>query len=131
MIVSAWVITGDRSARDRELVCAGLGAFAAFQLLHKESIGVQLVAMAVVVVASLPGARLRSAAAAAVSFIVALLICWLALGQPLGSLPDFFLRAVQVTLGYASVMSIDQPGGGWAYTAAFVGLAIGIVTALR
>lgn len=131
VIVSAWAIATDRAARTQELICAGLGAFAAIQLLHKVSVGVQLIAMAAVVVVSLRGSRLRNGAAAAVGFLVALLVCWLAVGQPLGALPDFFVRAAQITLGYTPAMGIDQPGGGWEYTAAFVGLAIGIWAALN
>ncbi len=126
VIVSGWAITSDRAVRDQQLICAGLGAFAAFQLLHKASIGAELIAMAVVVAVSLRGSRLRNGAAGAISFLVALLLCWLALGQPLGALPEFIVHSGQITLGYASAMGVDQPGGGWAYTAAFLGLASGI-----
>ena len=126
VIVSAWAITAGRDARIQELICAGLGAFAAFQLLHKASVGIQLTAMAAVVVLSLRGSRLRNGLAATLGFSAALLLCWLALGQPLGALPEYIVRAAQITLGYTPAMGIDQPGGGWEYTAAFVGLAIGI-----
>ncbi len=130
VIVSAWAITACRETRMQELVCAGLGAFAAIQLLQKASIGVQLIAMAAVVVISLRGSRLRNGSAAAVGFIVALVLCWLALGQSLDALPEFVVRAAQITLGYTPAMAIDQPGGGWEYTAAFLALAIGIWSAV-
>jgi hypothetical protein len=131
VIVSAWLITGEREDRTEELVCAAVGAFAAIQLLHKASIGVQLIAMAAVVVVSLRGSRPAKAAAGVAGFAAALLIGWLAAGQPVGALPAFFARTAQVTLGYASAMGLDLPGWGWTYAAAFLGLAIGIWAALH
>jgi hypothetical protein len=57
----------------------------------------------------------------------ALVVLWLAVGQPIGALPDWLLRSVDVIRGYGAAMNIES-GQHWEYTAAM--LMIGAVAAL-
>jgi hypothetical protein len=68
----------------------------------------------------------RAAAAALLRFIGAtagtLLILWLAVGQPLGALPDWLRRSVSIVRGYGAAMNIES-GRHWEYTVALLLLA--------
>jgi hypothetical protein len=45
-----------------------------------------------------------------VSFVVALVVAWLLVGQPLGALPDYFRNAYEVVSGYVEAMGRDAAG---------------------
>src|SRR5262249_5782979 len=51
---------------------------------------------------------------------------WLASGQPLAALPDYIRNSEQIVSGYSAAMQLSDPALAWGYTAAFVGLALGV-----
>jgi hypothetical protein len=88
-----------------------------------------LAGIAITVEGSRRGAR--TAAVALGRFLAAaaaaLLVLWLVASQPVGALPDWLVRSVDVVRGYSAAMNIES-GQYWEYTAAF--LLIGTVAAL-
>ncbi len=126
-----WMVTRSGENERRSLWLSGaLGALSAIEVLNKQSIGVSLVALTAVTILSLPGARGKHAAVAGGAGIMTFLVCWLALGQALGAVPDYLENAIQISSGYAGAMSLDAGGLGWAYTAAAVAIAVGVWAAV-
>jgi hypothetical protein len=131
LFVGVWLLwvprTGVPAERRRDLLaCAAIGAFAGFQLLNKESIGITVGAMGAVAVICLPRYRRDATIAAIAAFVVVLIALWLALHQSLGELPDYLFNSARVSSGYSAAMAIDEPGTGWAYSAALFAFVIGV-----
>ena len=126
LIVAVWAVTANLSHRRAVAYALAGGAFAGLQLLDKVSVGISLAVMTAVFVLSLVGRRRDYVAAAFLGFVASVLVFWTALGQPAGALPNYILNAARITLGYGPAAGIEAPGLGWQYTAAIVGLALGL-----
>jgi hypothetical protein len=97
----------------RMLAVAG-GTLAGFAILVKIDDG--LAVGALVAVGLLGGrSRPRELAVGATSLFVTLVALWLALGQPLGALPDYLRNGYEVVSGYVDAMGINAIGasGQW------------------
>lgn len=126
-----WMVTRSRADDRRSYwLSAALGALSAVEVLNKQSTGVSVVALTAVTILSLPSARVKHGAVAAGAGIVTFLVCWVALGQAIAAIPDYLGNAIQISTGYAGAMGLPAAGLGWAFTAAAVGLAVGVWAAL-
>jgi hypothetical protein len=130
VVFAVWVV--DRVVDRRRLLTmmAIGGAAAGLELLNKESIGLEITALAAVMAVAARGRRRENLAVAIVALIVAVLVGWGVTGQSLNALPDYFRGAAQIVSGYAAAMSFEQPGLGWEYAAAWVAFAFGLAAAL-
>jgi len=103
---------------------AVLGGAAALQLLVKfDAGGAALVAAFVVSVARPP--RLRNVGLLASSFLVSLIVLWLAAQQSLANITEWIRESFQIAVGYSSVMAAPAGFGGgryWFFWLVVVGL---------
>ncbi len=116
-------------------VPGALGALSALMLVIKFDTGVSVAAWTVFVVSAewllygQPVRRVVIAAASAVgSFGVALVVLWVACGQPLGYLGTWLGLSASLFLGFNDAMA--QPGYGWELQLAFASMA-GLVVLVR
>ena len=130
LICASWALDARLDGRVAEAVAGIAGAAAGIEILLKVSTGFGLVAMTAVLLFCLPGRRLRLMLTAGVGFVAALVICWLAAGQALGSLPSYIKYGLEVSSGYSGSMEGDQAGLGWQYSAVLAVLALGVWAAL-
>jgi hypothetical protein len=97
----------------RTLALAG-GVLAGLTMLVKLNEGI---GAATIVAAGLLGSvdRRRYLAIAALTFGLTMLLAWLALGQPVGALPDYLRTGRSIVEGYVDAMGVDQLGaeGQW------------------
>jgi hypothetical protein len=121
------VLQRDRSDRVSLLVAAGAGAVAGVEMLVKLSIGVELVALALIFVLSLPSKRLLHIGLAGSTLAVALLAGWAATGQDWGALPEYASHGASIVSGYASAMASEHDNLRWQYPAALLVFAVGFV----
>jgi hypothetical protein len=124
-IVAIWALRTPLSDRAAVLLAAAAGAASGFQLLDKVSGGVGFTILAAMMVLGLRGRRALNLAAAVGAGIVAFLILWLALGQPLSAVWAYAEGSLQVSLGYADAMAGGNPGLDWSIYAALLVLAAG------
>jgi hypothetical protein len=117
------------AVRRRLLVGVLVGAFAGIELLLKESVGIQLTAMAAVLALALPGRRLENAVSTAAGWAAGLLAGWLASGQSLGALPHFAHNAARIVSGYAAAMGVEYDNLGWQYAAGWLAFLVGLAAA--
>lgn len=131
VVFSVWVI--DRAVGDRRLtvlMTAG-GAVAGLELLNKESTGIELAVLALIVALAARGRRWVNVTITLGSLFAALLIGWVATGQRLGALPAYAHGAARVIAGYTAAMSYSEPSLSWEYTAACVAFVFGLAAALQ
>jgi hypothetical protein len=121
LIALMWASRKQLEGRDELIFCALAGAGAAVELLEKVSLGATAAVMvAVYALSASRGRRRVPTLTAGASFIVVLVLIWIALGQSLGALPIYVWASYQISSGYSAAMSIAQAGYGWSFTAAFV-----------
>ena len=134
LIALVWVMRRRLAPRD-ELIFVGIAASAAaIESLQKVSVGATAVVMVGVYVLTANGGRRRpvGTGVAAATFVVVLVLLWLAIGQPLGALPQYIRASYEVSSGYSAAMSSGSlPGYGWALTAALVLGGCGVWAALH
>ena len=97
----------------RTLALAG-GVLAGLALLVKLNDGIG--ATAIVTVGLLGGvSRRRHLAIGALTVVLTTSLAWLALGEPLGALPDYFQTGISTVGGYVDAMGYNVlgPGGQW------------------
>jgi hypothetical protein len=128
-----WMIDRDVHRRGRLALMAAGGAAAGLELLNKESVGIELAAMAIIVALAARGRRRENMGVALVALLAALVAGWVVTGQDLGALPAYAHNAEQIISGYAAAMGIEQPGVAIAlqYPAAVLAVAIGLAGALH
>jgi hypothetical protein len=117
--------------RDALVLSCVAGAVAGVELLNKESIGIELTALTIVLVAMVPGRRRVPVAAATASLLGAVVVGWAAAGQSLGALPDYARNAARIVSGYASTMSYEFSSLAWEYGAAWVVFFLGVGAVLQ
>jgi hypothetical protein len=126
LIAAVYVVQVQPGARTKLLFMATAGALAAFELLIKVSVGLELTVMAVVLVFALEGGWARHASVAAPSFAVVLLAGWTLSGQSLDVLPEYVRNSASIVSGYSSAMVIDDFSIFWEYPAALVAFLFGL-----
>jgi hypothetical protein len=131
LILAVLALERVHTQRDALLVSCVAGAFSGIELLTKESVGIELSALTIVLVAMLPGRRRLPLAAAAVSLLGALVVAWAAAGQSLGALPDYGHNAARIVSGYASAMSFEDSSLAWQYGAAWIVFFLGLGAVLQ
>ena len=99
-----------RSGRPVSLYAVIGGSLAAFALLFKLNVGVEIVAMVVVCLLALDDRR-RNLPLLAASLSACLLGLWLAAGQGLSNLPTYVARSLEVASGYSQGQQQAPPGG--------------------
>ncbi len=124
-------LSSELRRRSAILISAAAGAFAAFELLAKVSIGIALVVVTAIFVLSLAGWRRESAIAGVSGFLVTLLAGWLVSGQDLSALPDYAKNSFQIVSGYAPAMSISTGTLSWQGSAAIVAVCLGLWAAMH
>jgi hypothetical protein len=129
-IVAIWFLEHPPSTRICDVLMVCGGALAAFELLIKASVGVALAVMVAVVASTWTGSRRRHVVAASSSFVLALLVGWMASGQSLSALPDYMRNSARIVSGYSSAMVVDEPTIRWEYTAAMIAFSFGLVCAV-
>jgi hypothetical protein len=107
------------------------GAMAGIQLLNKESTGVEIMVMALILACAVRGHRLTNLAIVLGALSVALLAGWTVTGQEWGALPAYVENAERIISGYAAAMSLEQTGLGWEYMLGWVAFAIGLAGAMQ
>ena len=105
-----------------------IGSVAAVQLLVKFSVGlVALGAGAIVCIARPP--RLARVLTLGGSFVGALLVLWLVVGDSLADLPDWLRQSLDIALGYSGAMGLsiesdrENPGRYWPWAVLLFALA--------
>ncbi len=113
----------------------GSAVLATIVLLLKLDAGVASIAVtgyAVVICAFLNGGAVAAVKRAAVftgTIAVGLPVLWVAIGQPLGALPDWLGRSWEIAAGYEDAMGIEAPSSSWEYLAAALVVTV-LVTGL-
>ncbi|HEX8123877.1 MAG TPA: hypothetical protein VF549_21690 [Solirubrobacteraceae bacterium] len=115
-----WLVTGERTRRQRLTFAIGAGALGGLELLGKINIGVLVVALGAIAVLFAPRERLRLTAIYAGSTVGGLLLGWVATGQRLLDLNDYLVNSARVASGYSTAMVITVGPAAWQYTAAAV-----------
>lgn len=109
---------------------AAIGALTAIQLLGKLNQGVEVAAMAVVVLATMPGRRRADVAWFVAAFAVVGASAWFATGQGLDDLLPYVANGKEIVSGYAAAMGAAAPQLVWQFGAAAVLVALGTIQLL-
>jgi hypothetical protein len=104
------------------VLAVGGGFLAGVELLGKANYGLDVLVLVLIGLLGLPD-RKRLMAAFALTFCLTLSLLWLAVGQDLGLLPEFFQRQMEVIGGYSSAMATDILAADWALPAAVAAIA--------
>jgi hypothetical protein len=131
VLAAGWALDATLSDRWLTVTAAAFGAFAAFEMLSKLSIGFTAVVITAVIAAVLPGRRRNQIAAAVAAFVITVLVLWTVLDQALSALPHYLLASIQVSLGYKAAMGLGGQADKWEYLAALLGLIAGVCAAFR
>lgn len=126
LAAAGWALGAEPGDHKVLAVVVGGGVLAGLQCLVKVSIGATLAFMLVVVVLSLPVRRREYGAYALGAFVISLVGLWLMAGQALGVLPHYLIHSAAVASGYTGAMGLEATGLGWEYTAALIGLGVGV-----
>ena len=104
----------ERSALAARRLALWGGTLAALAFLVKFPDGLAVSLMVGVSLLGLPGSR-RTLAVAVGAFAASAVLAWLALGQPLGALPDYVRTGIAISRGYVDAMGYDAMGanGHW------------------
>jgi hypothetical protein len=107
-----------------------IGALAAFAFLVKLNLGVEIFLLgSVALLADRPWRVSIQLAQFAGAFFAALILLWLAAGQPLGAIPDYFSLSRSMISGYSEAMVLSNPGStGNALLAVGAGIATTVAT---
>ena len=88
-----------------------IGALAAFGLLVKLNLGVEILLLGTVALfADRPRRALLQVAQLTGAFVATLIALWLAAGQPLGAIPDYLSLSRSVISGHSEAMVLSDPG---------------------
>jgi hypothetical protein len=131
LVFAVWVV--DRVTDRRRLVISMAvgGAIAGLELLNKESVGLNIAVLTVIMALAARGRRRDNVTVSLGALVVTLLAAWTVTGQSWGALPAYVHNSAQIVSGYALAMSYEEAGLGWQYAAALVAFAFGLVAALH
>ena len=120
-----WLLARDRGDRATIVFAATAGVVGGLELLGKMNIGLLVFALAAITVLFAPRRSLRLATVFALATLGGILLGWLATGQPILALNDYFINALDVMSGYSMAMHETTEFLTWHYTAAAVIFALG------
>lgn len=103
---------------------------AAAEILSKFNIGLLAVVSVAIVVLAGPRPR-RDAPIALATGVSTLVVLWIAAGQPLGAIDEFFVNALRVASGYTDSHLVDDPNGRGDITVAVFVAVLGGIVAFR
>ena len=130
-VFCVWLVDRVMGSRQR-LILMGLGgAVAGLQLLNKQSVGIEISALAITTALAARGRRRDQVLVTIAALIVALLVAWAATGQEWGALPDYARNAERIVAGYAAATGFEEAGLGWEYAAGLAAFAVGLAGALH
>ncbi len=129
-ILAVWALQRTLEWRSSLMICCLVGAIGGVTLLGKESTGVAICVMAVILVFALPRRTRANAAGAGASFVGAFLAGWFGTGQSLAALPSWFHNVAELLTGYASAMQYEEPLRGLDYAAAVILFGLGLAAAV-
>lgn len=110
--VAIWSITG-RYDRYRWTQLAALGLMLGLFPLIKLSLGVGILVLAVIVVAFLPGDRLRSGAVIVSAALMAFAIGWFGTGNGMSNIVPYIRHSIPIVYGYGAAMVLEPSGVSW------------------
>jgi hypothetical protein len=130
LILAASVAAGRAGPRLRSAFPPAIGALAAFALLLKLNLGIEILLLGgVALLADPPRRGMVQLAQFAGAFFAALILLWLAAGQPLGALTDYISLSRSVISGHSEAMVLSDPGSsGNALLAIGAGVAATVAT---
>ncbi|HEY4916681.1 MAG TPA: hypothetical protein VIH92_07210 [Solirubrobacteraceae bacterium] len=131
LVFCVWMVDQDRASRRRLALMALGGAVAGLELLNKQSVGIEIAVLAIIVALAARGRRRDHLLVTLAALIVALLAAWTVTGQEWGALPDYVRNAARIISGYGAAMSLEEPSLAWQYTAGWVAFAFGLAGALN
>lgn len=130
-VFAVWMVDRVSSARQRLALMAVGGGVAGLELLNKQSIGIEITALAMIVALTARGRRRDQVIVTLSALVLALLAGWAASGQDWGSLSAYARSVVQIISGYAAAMSYEEPGLAWQYLAGLLVFGAGLAGALK
>jgi hypothetical protein len=131
LIFTVWVVDRVPAGRRLLLLMAAGGAVAGVELLNKESVGLTITVLAVIMALAARGRRRDNLIVSCAALVVTLLAMWTVTGQSLGALPAYVHNSARVVSGYAAAMSIDEASLRWEYAAGWVAFAFGLAAAVH
>ena len=129
VLLAFLVAQGEVSIPPRVFVVAA-GLAAALQTLVKPTAGA-VALIAVAIAATGQGSKLRNAATGALGFVAGFLVLWLLASQRLTDIPSWVHVAVNLSLGYADAMAIEQTGRSFEYLVIAILIGWVVIYALR
>ena len=131
LILAVWIVDRVSDRRRRLAWMAVGGAVAGLELLNKQSTGIELAALAIIVAFAAQGRRRDNLLVTLGALLVAVLACWATTEQSLGALPEYVRSSKQLISGYAAAQGYTGPGLAWQYPAGLLAFAIGLASALQ
>jgi hypothetical protein len=131
LVFAVWTLDRACGTRQRLALMAVGGGVAGLELLNKQSIGLEITALALIVALTARGRRRDQLIVTLSALALALLAGWAVSGQDWGSLSAYARNAVQIISGYAAAMSYRDPGLAWQYVAGLLVFGVGLVGALK
>ncbi len=131
LVFGVWMIDRVAAPRQRLALMAAGGAIAGLELLNKESIGLELTVMAIIVALAARGRRRDNVSVTLAALILALLVGWTITGQDWGALPAYAHNAARIISGYAAAMAIEESSLAWQYAAGVLACVFGLAGALH
>ena len=106
-ILGVMVIDQVAERRPRLALLGALGAVAGLEMLNKQSVGLEMAILAVVIALAARGRRRENLLVTLAALIVSLLFFWTITGQDWGALPAYARNAKQIISGYSAGMKYE------------------------
>jgi hypothetical protein len=124
LILAASVAAGRARPRLRAAFPPAIGVLAGFALLLKLNLGIEILLLGgLTLLADRPRRAVTQLAQFGGAFVAALILFWLAAGQPLGALPDYIALSESVISGHSEAMVLSDPGSA---SAALLAIGAGV-----
>lgn len=130
LVLGVWMVDQLPGDRRRLWLMALGGAFAGVQLLNKESTGIELTVMALIVALACRGRRSENVLATVAALVLALLFFWAVTGQSFGALGDYLRNSYQIISGYAAALEAEKSQR-WQLLTGVVAAAFGLYAAVQ
>jgi hypothetical protein len=122
---------GRARGRPAQALALGLGALTGIELLSKLNTGITLAVLAAIALLVAPAPRRALLAPCAGAALAALVVGWLATGQPLGGIDDYVRGSFEIISGYSGAMPFQDPLTTWERTVAILLTGVGFAVAWR
>jgi hypothetical protein len=118
LAIGVSALAGEISPRRARWLPAAFGAAAGCQVLVKMSPGLAIAGLGALIALVGVGPRFRRFLEFFYAFVIALLLLWVVLGQPLSDFPLWVRRALSEAAGFPSGAGDEEAGRHWEYLAA-------------